>query len=874
MRRLVPFLLWAALLASVVSVLPARASWMVPGLPIRPKDFTLVKKDGWYHLFYIRHDMNVSDDSTEVDFGHAISRDLWYWTQLPPVVPVRDSSWDHSHVWAPSIVERDGVYYMLYTGVSTLPSGRRYWQSLGLATSTDLMEWSRLDAPVYACTDVPWTVCDSSVSIQAFRDPFVMPDPAHPGQWLLYYVTFPAADSTGMVVGVAGSGGDFTQWSDLGSLWITNRQYSFSPLVESPHLFAHAGLWYLFITTDAGQPLTFWTSPDPVGPVASWTSRGRLGQMLGQDTQYWYASEYFRDGLVDYFAYVIGDRITIMKMAWGSDWRFSLTQPDWLHVVSLSWDPPHVAFGDSTRLAIVAANWTGATVSLEGLRVLGDGTQVPVSLDSLGLPASVPLTGDTTRVAWRAWWQEDSLGTTDQLRLVVRTPDQTAIAPTLLVDPPPPLHVTSLAWDSTSVQRGDTTRLAIAAEGWQTHRVSLEAVRARGDGGEVALPLDSLGLPATVVLTGDTTRVAWAARWQPDSPDSADTLRLRLRLADHSVTAPLLGVAVPPLHVTSLAWDSTGVRDGHTTMLAIVAGQWVDRQARLQAWRVRADSSLVALPPDSLGLPASVALTADTTRLSWVSRWLPDSPDTSLVLALRVGVIGAEVVAPTLTVLAPLARVTALAWDSTLVHQGDSTRLAIVAQHWANQSVGLGAWRVRLNGTEVPIPLDSLGLPASVVLTADTTRLTWQAKWVEDPPDTSRALRLRVRVADGSATAPLLTVIGPPYYPLQDPGPPPPSDEPVKLWHRGLHLLALARPVGGELAMLIESDHPLRGRLDIYDAQGRRVRNLTDRVIPQGATVVLWDGRRSDGSTTLPGIYFGRLTTAEGARTVRLLRLR
>ncbi len=245
------------------------AALMLANPPYRPKDFTMVKKDGVYHLFYIRHDTTVPMSETEFDFGHAVSTDLFSWTQLPPVLHARDGAWDNHQVWAPSIVERDGVYYMFYTGVSdsaALPWAG--WQRTGIATSTDLMTWNRLDAPIYSCLQVPWCWCDSTNRNTGFRDPFVMPDPNVPGRWLMYSVTFPSSDTLGMIVGVAASDGDFTQWTDLKPLWITQRAYSWNAIVESPHLFPHQGLWYLFFTTNAGQPISYAIGPDPTGDPA------------------------------------------------------------------------------------------------------------------------------------------------------------------------------------------------------------------------------------------------------------------------------------------------------------------------------------------------------------------------------------------------------------------------------------------------------------------------------------------------------------------------------------------------------------------------------------------------------------------------------
>src|SRR5262249_39598092 len=83
---------------------PAHAASIDAPLDYRPKDFAFVKKDGVYHLFYIRHNDFLPPFATEIDFGHAISTDLYNWTQLPTVMGVNPHGWDNLHVWAPHVI--------------------------------------------------------------------------------------------------------------------------------------------------------------------------------------------------------------------------------------------------------------------------------------------------------------------------------------------------------------------------------------------------------------------------------------------------------------------------------------------------------------------------------------------------------------------------------------------------------------------------------------------------------------------------------------------------------------------------------------------------------------------------------------------------
>lgn len=417
---------------------------MVPPAPYRAKDFTIVKRDGWFHCFYIRRDAGVPYDSTERDFGHAISRDLFLWTQLPPVIPVRPGYWDNSKVWAPDIKEIDGVYYMFYTGVTNQPGEYAAYQRIGLATSTDLLTWNRLDEPLLSCADVRWTFCDPpQFGGGEFRDAFVMPNGAGPG-WLMYYTAKPASFPGYYIAGMASSDGDLTRWTNMEPLWITHNSWSGSPLVESPHVFKHGDLYYLLFTGNGAQPLRLATGPDPAGAPETWTYRGTLSSMLGLNTAEWFASEYFVDGTHEYFAFINYDRVDVREMYWGLDWRFYLEQPDIFHVQRLTWDRPEANEGQSVRLRIESVNWLDRYAYLEAVEVDAGGVETPIPLAELGLPASIKMTGPATDYWWvaRGWPDPEESG--NMAEIVVRVTDRTATAPPIGVwrDPFAPIEWT------------------------------------------------------------------------------------------------------------------------------------------------------------------------------------------------------------------------------------------------------------------------------------------------------------------------------------------------------------------------------------------------------------------------------------------------
>lgn len=63
-------------------------------------------------------------------------------------------------------------------------------------------------------------------------------------------------------------------------------------------------------------------------------------------------------------------------------------------------------------------------------------------------------------------------------------------------------------------------------------------------------------------------------------------------------------------------------------------------------------------------------------------------------------------------------------------------------------------------------------------------------------------------------------------------------------------------------------------RLEIFDLEGRRVARLEDGVLSAGPHTYHWDGLSDNGKTMINGVYFARLTTAEGTRNKKLILLR
>ena len=114
-------------------------------------DFWFVRREDEYHLFYLqapRTPHNPALRHEHASVGHAVSRDLVHWNILPDAVQAGEAgAWDDRAVWTGCVVERQGTFYLFYTGLNNSENGKV--QRIGLAQSQDLIHWKRYkDNPV------------------------------------------------------------------------------------------------------------------------------------------------------------------------------------------------------------------------------------------------------------------------------------------------------------------------------------------------------------------------------------------------------------------------------------------------------------------------------------------------------------------------------------------------------------------------------------------------------------------------------------------------------------------------------------------------------------------------------------------------------
>lgn len=155
-------------------------------------DFWLADDGDLFHMYYLHARKSLGDPQLRhrnAQIGHATSLDLVTWTDLGVVLrPGSAGEFDETATWTGSVVQgADGDWRMFYTG-SQFPTAASdaNVETVGVAKSADLHTWVKTPGPITRA-DPRWyeTLGSSSWPEEAWRDPWVFPDPNGNGWHML-----------------------------------------------------------------------------------------------------------------------------------------------------------------------------------------------------------------------------------------------------------------------------------------------------------------------------------------------------------------------------------------------------------------------------------------------------------------------------------------------------------------------------------------------------------------------------------------------------------------------------------------------------------------------------------------------------------------
>ncbi len=226
-------------------------------------DHCLIYSGSEWHFFGIVGPVGkgVFDKGSEVSFAHASSVDLEHWLMHDDVIKASGVWPEWEHVYAPNVIKRDGIYYMLYTALSEDGTNR-----LCLATSTDLFDWNRYEGNPVITPSLSWArwVGYGDENGGNCRDPHILQ--LEDGSYVAYWVAEMNPKFGANLTCVAASvSQDLIHWQEVGPVFVIEAwDDGVTRAVESPGvvkkdgrywLFFKHGWWTHFVVSD--DPLNF-----------------------------------------------------------------------------------------------------------------------------------------------------------------------------------------------------------------------------------------------------------------------------------------------------------------------------------------------------------------------------------------------------------------------------------------------------------------------------------------------------------------------------------------------------------------------------------------------------------------------------------------
>lgn len=184
--------------------------------------------NGWYHLFYQFNP--YGDQWGDMHWGHARSRDMVDWEQLP-IALWPSKSRGEDHVFSGSTF-RDGAGRptILYTSIG----GRAPEQWAATPSDDDLIGWAKSGA-----NPVLTTAAHGPMKIDEWRDPFLFRAAGE-----TYMVVGGAHEGRGIVALYRAKGPDLTAWDSLGIVF----RHPDAGLVECPNIVRIGDRWVLLVS--------------------------------------------------------------------------------------------------------------------------------------------------------------------------------------------------------------------------------------------------------------------------------------------------------------------------------------------------------------------------------------------------------------------------------------------------------------------------------------------------------------------------------------------------------------------------------------------------------------------------------------------------
>ena len=231
---------------------------------------------GDYHLFHLSSPKGTTSypERVRTTWSHAKSKDLVQWEELPAALPPGElEAPDADGAWTGSVVDREGVFHIFYTGHKI---GSETPQTICHATSRDLVSFVKNPAnPIIRPDRSLYESID-------WRDPYLLWNAEERVYWMLIAARLREGPRWRRGCIALATSADLTAWT-------LDPQPFYAPMTtfcpECPELFQIGDRWYLVYSRFSENAATIYRVGDsPRGP---W----RVPKREALDGRRWYAAK-------------------------------------------------------------------------------------------------------------------------------------------------------------------------------------------------------------------------------------------------------------------------------------------------------------------------------------------------------------------------------------------------------------------------------------------------------------------------------------------------------------------------------------------------------------------------------------------------------
>ena len=210
-------------------------------------DFVPFFWDGHYHLFYLKDYRDEAGRGQGTPWFHLVTRDFVHYQDWGEALARGPAGSQDLWVFTGSVIERDGTFYIYYTGHNSNYQGTgKPVQGVMRATSPDLRTWTKdPEFLFFAPTDLGYEADD-------WRDPYVFWNEEAGEYWMLLAARTNIGPSRHRGLTALAASADLERWVVRQPFWAPDLYYTH----ECPDLFRIGEWWYLVYSTFSERSVT------------------------------------------------------------------------------------------------------------------------------------------------------------------------------------------------------------------------------------------------------------------------------------------------------------------------------------------------------------------------------------------------------------------------------------------------------------------------------------------------------------------------------------------------------------------------------------------------------------------------------------------